>query len=404
MKWRDAAEANIAANDWVTPVPPTSPPFPPYEGVEVPVEESYREVLHPRNRRGRWVPKPKQPDVDLLLDPDGNEIDTLKAPAKPLRHPYSPEVKAIKGEEDARRVLDAHGVTLRPRTPNSHQYIKALVDNVGDWGPASNEDDGPAWGGVMIRDDTFSGALDEDKYTVRDVLTEEEWKYPTVEAAATAAFERIISKRPRITPTTWRDIVQATIDAQERWPILRTGPMRLHEYAFTSGMAPNDPRSGSLDGLPAGVWAMTTSPDPEFETAIYFNDMVDVQIEDGPRATQARFNATNHVGAQSSELAISDASVYGRTMHELGHAVADNLAAPGQRQTVYRDPFFDNGLDPLTMARVSFYGSQDPAEAWAEVFSLNMVPGYMDLVPDDGLRSTLKAVYDDVRAKAEEVE
>jgi hypothetical protein len=218
-------------------------------------------------------------------------------------------------------------------------------------------------------------------------------------------------------PHFWREICQAVADAQTKFPILREGGKhgRLTRITLFSQL-PEDVQAKPSDNVGLGKayavtsWdvadAETTTITPGWEPGttlppgaregmrseagidvgqVDFHDAW-ITLYDPPPGTATDGPETE--GAEGDEnfrhgwALQTDRWVYGKLMHELGHAVSQLSGAEWMQPS--REELFDgNGLEPAEIARFSAYATGDISEAWAEVFEALNGRGGIDGVPED---------------------
>jgi hypothetical protein len=196
-------------------------------------------------------------------------------------------------------------------------------------------------------------------------------------------------------PSFYRGVVQAVADVAEKFPALLNGRYTKLGGVRLTSQFPED----KLDSGIEQAWAVT-GPLPSDR---WRWDMVDYDLEaDGepplpPEAmqyvvindtVQTQYGFDNDdvdMARGASGLAVADRTVYGRTVHELGHALAwasgqdpensDDEAWGGTEQAL------NEARVPMSgMAKISGYGTSNVVEAWAEIFTTLHTPGAYDWV------------------------
>lgn len=303
------------------------------------LEEAYTAGLHPRGRAGQWVDAPDRPKTKP------------PAPAKPLDLPHDRYDKYV---------------------PPFDADVQAITDG------ASAE--------AVLKGLGIEAHLDMAKGCASESPGPEQVRF-------------------------LREITQATKDAIARSPSLKQGPWaRLGGVSLISNL-PQDridllKREGYLTG--AGTWA-TTSPSALvtngswlthddtgrriIETAVAKRDGVWIYINDvnppvsRTLGTRHPEQITGHRDGAHVGNAKADSSVYGRMTHELGHAVA---MTSGFAYDYPHQPVQNTGAhEYLAMAdaqiskdlvreHISEYGSVNPLESWAEIYTTLNTPHGMD--------------------------
>jgi hypothetical protein len=195
----------------------------------------------------------------------------------------------------------------------------------------------------------------------------------------------------------FREIAQAVTDAQDRYPVLKDGPVPLKHIALWNHIKGSIPVHGDDKD---GVWGVTSTN---------FDDGTNPKwmpfAPDGnPKNTWIGLNDRNQFGFQVRHdtsalmgmMGWAGQSPYGRMMHELGHATysaaglsqadhdsADEAEAKGEDDfdAVDIDVFMDANFTPRDMASISEYGLSSSAEAFAEMYATLNVPGALDTIP-----------------------
>lgn len=178
-----------------------------------------------------------------------------------------------------------------------------------------------------------------------------------------------------------RQILQAVLDMTQRYPVLTQGPVPLRRI----DQIVNEPSASPLRRFAReGIWALTTDDTSSLYdgTAIYLNNFVKGK-------DTGSFNDNDVPAAHNGSLSPADATIYGRMVHELGHALVGTLLASS---TAERDVLTQSGLAPPEVARFSRYAASSTGEAWAEVFATANVPGALEKVPEDLRPKIIKAM------------
>jgi hypothetical protein len=202
--------------------------------------------------------------------------------------------------------------------------------------------------------------------------------------------------------TDWfRQIAQAVTDAQDRYPVLTSGPHPLGTVALWSDTPQRDRADVSVAARQDSVWASTgyALADPDLNPRMH---AITADQDDAPDRTFTRddfaglktdivISDVNQDMLQSRERVdgISDASLtpYGRMMHELGHASYsasglqdEDLASTGTNPYRTVDGLVEDAFTPQLAMAVSDYAAYSVTEGWAEFFATLNVPGAFEAV------------------------
>jgi hypothetical protein len=228
------------------------------------------------------------------------------------------------------------------------------------------------------------------------------------------------------TPDWYREVVQATKDALAKFPALKEGPHPLEGVRIGT--------KGFTGELRQSAWAITGG-DPHTSA-----DMHAIDVDQPGAKTYVEINPDGEPYVEefdvSSFAAPAGSSIYGRMMHELGHAVSqaagfsfdktmmpdiirndpDLRDDPGALDRVrdyefhLSDPemamMVSAGLDPAAMAQISNYSQANPNEAWAELFTTLNTPHGMDMLDPESVqyledvRDRINAVWHNLRPEA----
>lgn len=191
----------------------------------------------------------------------------------------------------------------------------------------------------------------------------------------------------------FRQIAQAVTDAQDRYPVLKDGPVPFRNIRLWSNIETQSP-SMANDGSLTGVWAVTavdtTEPNrnPQWAPIPYnaqneAGHTTDVVLID---ANQHGFQSREDAGSRDGSTAWAGLTPYGRMMHEMGHAVLSasgltyrfRMARKRDEEGWLIEAFGRAGWSPSIGAHLSNYGASSPDEMWAEVFSTVNVPGALE--------------------------
>lgn len=384
--------------------------------------ESFEELLHPRDRHGRFAKKPEAAVERLVSAKDvepwiGKTVEIRGAvfgysPSPPAR------VMEVHGDEGYFVLQDAEGKTheidlrdvteitpsaveipdLSPRFPprEDGDMITGPVDSLG-------HRDSPVLPGVVYNEEVaaITGAADAER-----VLGEY-----GLEAHLTSTVRALH-------PEFYKQITQATLDALRNFPALGSGTedrSPLRGVMLASAVHEDVTQKAGIGTTGFGIWG-ATGADPRTTSMA----VVDENERPQPRSAglfimlndyntgndgQGPFEGKDYEVA-GADIALADQSAYGRMTHELGHAVASASGFSfSQGPEHYADPevdaFTDADLGPEDVQALSKYGASSAPEAWAEIFTTLNTPGALDHVRP-GLRKKLlnlkeHAVYDGQR-------
>jgi hypothetical protein len=157
-----------------------------------------------------------------------------------------------------------------------------------------------------------------------------------------------------------------------------------------------------------------TGPDPHANEIVGFSradrnkhDPIYVTINPNADALDAA------MGDAGDLMPSSRTSIYGRMMHELGHAVSQSSGfLLGEADSEWGGPLkgrvpFQWGMPEIEMlnhtdltlddvAAMSKYGASNVAEAWAEIFSMLNTPGAMEHVTDPTIKQHMLDARDTI--------